>query len=305
MALNDGYTYREELGGRARGLTVLAYLTRRYGHSDEREWQARLDRGEVRLDGEVAHGSEVLRPGQRLEWRRPPWHEEEAPLEYELIYRDAELLAVSKPSGLPTLPGGGFLNHTLLSVVRRNFPEATPLHRLGRGTSGLVLFARTAGAASFLAEAWRNGEVRKRYRALASGLAEQDSYTITTPIGPVPHPWLGNVFAASPAGKPSLSEAQVLERRPDQDQTLFGVDIPTGRPHQIRIHLASAGHPLVGDPLYASGGLPRADLPGLPGDGGYLLHAERLVFPHPRTGGLLTLRAPPPPELLAADEPPP
>lgn len=303
MALNDGYTYREELGGRARGLTVLAYLTRRHGHSDEREWQARLDRGEVSLNGGVARGSEVLRPGQRLEWRRPPWHEEDVPLGYDLLYRDAELLAVSKPSGLPTLPGGGFLNHTLLRVVRRDFPEATPLHRLGRGTSGLVLFVRTAGAASVLTRAWRDGRVGKRYRALASGMAEGDSYTITTPIGPVPHPRLGSVFAASPAGKPALSEARVIERRPGE--TLFEVGIPTGRPHQIRIHLASIGHPLVGDPLYAPGGGLRADLPGLPGDGGYLLHAERLVLSHPRTGERLTLHAPPPPQLLTADEPPP
>lgn len=306
MALNGGYTYREELGHRARGLTVLAYLTRRHGHSDEREWQARLDRSEVRLDGEVARGTEELRAGQRLEWRRPPWNEEEVPLGYDLLYQDAALLAVSKPGGLPTLPGGGFLEHTLLNVVRRDFPQVSPLHRLGRGTSGLVLFARTPEAASNLTRAWREGRVDKRYRALASGVAQQDEYTVTTPIGPVPHPRLGSVFAASAAGKASRSEARVLERRAgDGGQTLFEVDIPTGRPHQIRIHLASVGHPLVSDPLYAPGGLPRADLPGLPGDGGYLLHAARLAFSHPLTGERLALHAPLPPELRRSDEPAP
>jgi 23S rRNA pseudouridine1911/1915/1917 synthase len=79
--------------------------------------------------------------------------------------------------------------------------------------------------------------------------------------------------------------------------TLFEVDIHTGRPDQIRIHLAFIGHPLVGDPLYSAGGLPRADHPGLPGDGGYLLHAESLVFAHPLTGARMRLYAPPPLEL--------
>ncbi|GAA5513727.1 ribosomal large subunit pseudouridine synthase D [Deinococcus carri] len=304
MARNGGYTYREELGRRARGLTTLAYLTRFYPHSTAADWRARLEGGEVVLNGVPAHGAEVLTPGQVLEWHRPPWEEEDVPLHYDLLYQDAALLVVAKPSGLPTLPGGGFLEHTLLTRVRADFPEARPLHRLGRGTSGLVLFARTPGAAAMLAQAWRDHAVGKQYRALAAGWATEDEFHITTPIGPVPHPRLGSVFAASAAGKASSSLARVLERRgPDHraGETLFAVDIHTGRPHQIRIHLASIGHPLVGDPLYAPGGGPRPDLPGLPGDGGYLLHAERLTFTHPLTGERLTLHAPPPTELRLAD----
>ncbi|WP_034386068.1 RluA family pseudouridine synthase [Deinococcus sp. YIM 77859] len=297
MALNNGYTYREELGRRAQGLTVLAYLTRHYPHSAEEDWRARLERGEVRLDGRLVHGPEGLRPGQILEWRRPPWEEEDVPLRYDLVHRDAALLAVAKPSGLPTLPGGGFLRHTLLALVQAEFPAARPLHRLGRGTSGLVLFARCPQAASVLARAWREHAVQKQYRALASGIVVKEEYVITTPIGPVPHPRLGTVFAANAAGKPSRSVARVLERRPATGETLLRVDIHTGRPHQIRIHLASVGHPLVGDPLYGPGGLPRPELPGLPGDGGYRLHAERLTFTHPLTGERLSLEAPPPPEL--------
>lgn len=300
LTLNGGHTYREQLGGRARGVTVLAYLTRHYAHSTAEQWQTRLEGGEVRVDGAPVRGPEVLRPGQVLEWQRPPWHEEDVPLSFDVLYEDTSLLAVAKPGGLPTLPGGGFLEHTLLAQVRGSFPGATPLHRLGRGTSGLVLFARTAEAGAVLARAWREHRVEKRYRALASAVAQDDEYTIATPIGPVPHPRLGSVYAASAAGKASLSVARVLERR--AGQTLFEVDIHTGRPHQIRIHLASVGHPLVGDPLYAPGGLPFPDLPGLPGDGGYLLHAEWLALAHPMTGEGLTLRAPPPAELLRADE---
>lgn len=301
MALNGGYTYRETLGPRARGLSVLAYLTRHYRHSGEAEWRLRLEGGEVRLDGLTVRGGEALRPGQTLEWRRPPWDEPDAPLGFGVMYRDDELLAVAKPSGLPTLPGGGFLDHTLLARVRREFPGATPLHRLGRGTSGLVLFARTHGAASALLHAWRGHAVEKRYRALAAGLAVGQEYDITTPIGPVPHPRLGSVYAASAVGKASRSVARVLERRVEEGATLFEVDIHSGRPHQIRIHLASIGHPLVGDPLYAPGGGPKPQLPGLPGDLGYRLHAERLRFTHPRTGERLELHAPPPPELRRAD----
>ncbi|ATB49470.1 RluA family pseudouridine synthase [Corallococcus macrosporus] len=298
MLLNDGYVYREKLG-RQPGRSALAHLTDTYRHSSEEEWRARFARGEVRLDGVVADGSEPLRPGQWLCWHRPPWEEEDTPRSFELVYEDAELVVVVKPSGLPTLPSGGFLKNTLLSFVQARWPEAVPRHRLGRATSGLVLFTRTREAAARLARDWREGRVHKRYRALSQGLAAQESYDIRAPIGLVPHPRLGEVHGASARGKPSHSTARVLERR--TEHTLFEVDIHTGRSEQIRIHLAYIGHPLVGDPLFAVGGLPLAKDPGLPGDGGYLLHAESLTFRHPRSGEQVQLQAPPPPELRVQD----
>jgi len=302
MHLNDGYRYREVLTPRTLGTwrgdstqTVLDLLSRRYPHSSRDEWQRRLEQGEVQLSGQVVAGHESVSAGQELVWHRPPWAEPDVPLEFEVIYQDADLLAVVKPSGLPTLPGGGFLDHTLLHLVRQQVPEASPLHRLGRGTSGLVLFACTDRAAASLSRDWRDHDVHKTYLALGSGQAEQSRYDIQTPIGPVPHPRLGTVFASHPGGKASHSIATVLEQR--TDSVLFSVDILTGRPHQIRIHLAAAGHPLVGDPLYATGGLPLPELPGLPGDGGYLLHAYSLRFTHPVTGKELYLHAQPPPAL--------
>jgi 23S rRNA pseudouridine1911/1915/1917 synthase len=298
--LNNGYAYRDHIGAAGAGQTVLAFLTGRYRHSDAEKWAARLAAGEVTLDGQTANGTERLRQGQTLIWQRPPWQEEAAPLHFDVLYEDNSLLAVSKPSGLPTLPGGGFLEHTLLTQVRKQYPEATPLHRLGRGTSGLVLCSRTREAASGVLRGWREHEVQKTYRALASGLAEQDSLRISTPIGPVPHPVLGNVYAASATGKPSLSVARVLERR--ADSTLFEVDIHTGRPHQIRIHLASVGLPLVNDPLYGPDGLPLPYLPGLPGDLGYWLHSARLAFAHPVGGDWLELKAPVPEVLSVGGE---
>ena len=289
MTLNGGYSYREQLGAAAANHSVLSYLVERYKHSDRTTWQQRLAKGEVLLDDVKASGKEALRPGQSLVWNRPPWREETVPRHYEIVYEDEALLAINKPSGLPTLPAGGFLDNTLLSVVRETYPKATPLHRLGRGTSGLVLFVREPEALSVLSKGW--ADVEKTYRALSVGVADENHYRITTPIGPVSHPKLGSVFAASPAGKPALSLAKVLKRR--TDTTVFTVELVTGRPHQIRIHLAFVGHPLVGDSLYTSGARLLAS-PGLPGDGGYLLHAEKLAFVHPTAAERLELYAPVP-----------
>jgi len=288
--MNHGYAYVEQLSARAAGLTTLEYLTRFYKHSSPLEWAERLAKAEVLLEGVTASGSELLKMGQMLVWNREPWSEPDAPSSFEVLFEDELLLAVDKPSGLPTLPGGGFLDHTLLSLVRTQYPEASPLHRLGRATSGLVLFARTGAAASSLSQSWRDHEVTKQYRALSSGVAAQGEYDITAPIGPVNHPRLGSVHAFSASGKASHSIARTLERR--TRSTLLEVDLLSGRPHQIRIHLAYIGHPLEGDPLYAAGGLPFSELPGLPGDAGYLLHAHRLAFKHPSSGQILRLEAP-------------
>jgi 23S rRNA pseudouridine1911/1915/1917 synthase len=294
MHLNQGYSYCKQLDAKARGHTVLLYLEQHYQHSTKQEWLERLQRGEILLDGKTASGAEHLRAGRRLVWNRPPWLEEDTPQTFEIIYQDESLLVVNKPGGLPTMPAGGFLENTLFSFVRKKFPTAQPLHRLGRGTSGLVVFALTRAAASSLSKLWRNHEVEKHYRTLASGVAVQDEYKIDAPIGLVKHSKLGDVYAASEKGKASSSLAKVLEKR--DRTTLFAVQIFTGRPHQIRIHLAFIGHPLVADSLYDVGGKP-LDNPTLPGAGGYLLHAERLKFLHPVTQAGLELLAAPPDEL--------
>lgn len=297
MGFNQGYSYREQLGSVAAKHTVLSYLSEHYKHSDKATWEGRLTRGEVLLDGVTACGHERLRAGQILIWNRPPWQEEAVPRHYEIVYEDKALLAVNKPSGLPTLPAGGFLDNTLLSVVQESYPEAKPLHRLGRGTSGLVLFARDPKVARVLSETWKEN-VTKTYRALSQGVAAENHYKIIAPIGPVPHPTLGSVFSVNESGKPALSFARVLKRR--VNTTVFEVDLVTGRPHQIRIHLAYIGHPLVGDPMYTNGA-ELLESPGLPGDGGYLLHAEKLAFIHPISGERLELRAAVPVGLVVSE----
>lgn len=296
VTLNRGYAYTTRI--QRGGVGVLDFLSAEFRHSGRDEWAARIERGEVEVGGVRVEAGHTLLAGDELVWHRPPWREEDVPLHFEVLREDGELLAVNKPSGLPTVPGGGFLEHTLLSLVRRQWPTASPLHRLGRGTSGLVLFALTPTARAALLADWRDRRVGKVYRALGTGVAGADEYGITVPIGPVPHNRLGTVYAASAGGKPAQSRARVLERR--GDSTLFAVEIETGRPHQIRIHLAAAGWPLVGDPLYEVGGAARPD--ALPGDLGYHLHAHTLRLTHPRSGEATELRAPLPQALRRSDE---
>ncbi|MBI3297374.1 MAG: RluA family pseudouridine synthase [Elusimicrobia bacterium] len=288
--MNSGHDYRVQLGGDARGQELVEYLAANYRHSTRVEWGERIVAGLVSLDGQAASPETRLRPGQVLDWRRPPWDEPAVPLEYAVLHEDADLLAVAKPAGLPTMPAGGFLENTLLALVRRRDPAWAPMHRLGRGTSGLVVFAREPSVRAGLQEAWRGHEVRKDYLAVAEGAVPEGPFDVTAPIGRRRHPVLGALHAADPGGRPASSTVKLLGRA--GGGSLVQVRIATGRPHQIRIHLAWAGHPLAGDPLYGPGGVPREGTAALPGDLGYRLHAWRLGFAHPGTGRLLELEAP-------------
>ena len=293
---NRGFRHEEQVGAAAEGRTVLDHLAQRFPRASAAEWLGRIEAGQVFLGDAPARPGDPLRAGLLLAWVRPPWVEPEVPLATAILFEDEDLLAVAKPSGLPTLPAGGeFLEHTLLALVRARCPEASPMHRLGRGTSGLVLFARTAAARTPLQEAFRDPRTRKVYRALCSGQPAADAFAVMAPIGEVPYAPLGLLHAAHPAGRPSESRVAVLERR--AGAALLDVEIRTGRPHQIRIHLAWAGHPLLGDPLYGVGGLPLPGTTALPGDPGYRLHAHRLELAHPRTGAWLVLECQPPPPL--------
>lgn len=300
--LNRGFIYTNEVDAGAAGETVVDFYVRRYPHSTAADWRERIERGTVRLDGHDVTPTTVLRAGQTLSYERAPWVEPETPTSFGVIYEDADVIAIDKPSGLPVLPGGHHLEHTLLALVRARFAGAgsevppSPLHRLGRGTSGIVLFARTPLALRRLTEAFTERRITKIYRALVQGVGLSDRQTIGVPIGRIAYAPTGKLYAAASDGLPSTSICRLLHEDTEQHRSLVEVRIITGRPHQIRIHMAACGHPLVGDPLYAvGGGLREGD--ALPGDEGYRLHALRLCLPHPCTGLPLTVECQPPPAL--------
>jgi 23S rRNA pseudouridine1911/1915/1917 synthase len=298
-SMNQGWTYQDRIGQVDVGQSVLAYYGQRYRHSFPEEWADRIQRGQILLDGQPTQPQAILQYRQVLTYYRSPWEEPTVPLTLECHYDDDQVLVVAKPAGLQVLPGGKFLEHTVLGQLARQFPppHPVPIHRLGRGTSGLLLLARSPLARSALSEAMRAGRLKKIYQALVGPGEVPDRFSCQERIGKLPHPTLGYIYGPTSEGKVALSHCRVLERHPDY--TRLAVEIPTGRPHQIRIHLATAGYPLLGDPLYAVGGqvLMQANDQGerpVPSDCGYALHAWQLTFPHPVSGQSIQVTCPPP-----------
>jgi len=313
-ALNQGWTYRDRVAPQEAGLAVSAFYASRHRHSDRATWQERLAAGQIRRNGEPLRDDPPLAAGDRLAWRRPPWREGAVPARWSVVFDDGDLQVIDKPAGLPVLPAGGWLEHTLLRLLERRHRHdragvPRPVHRLGRFTRGLLVCARRPATRAWLsarlrestaeAEGEAGGEAgggpasggeagggcRKLYRALVLPgvlpLAPGQSLPLATPIGRRPHPRLGWIWCAADgrqAGDLSAhSRLTLLAAGPEAD--LVEVAIASGRPHQIRIHCAAANAPLLGDPLYGPGGLARGE--ALPGEGGYRLRAWRLELPLP------------------------
>jgi len=297
---NSGYSYPDRILKSDEGVSVAAFYTVHYIHSTEETWRQRIEAGQIFLNGRPALPDELLTRGDRLIYHRLPWEEPEAPTDFGTLFEDDDVLVLAKPSGLPVLPGGFFLESTLLYLVRQRYGAGcSPLHRLGRGTSGAILFTRNARTARLLTMAMKERRILKVYLALASGTAMPDAFTVDAPIGPVPYRRSKTVHAYCPGGRPSTSHVRVIRRLPEENTTLLEVTIPTGRPHQIRIHLSYAGFPLVGDPLYQPGGIPRADAiddewAATPGETGYFLHSWKIRFPHPARDEEVKVVCPPP-----------
>jgi len=297
--MNRGWIYREQLTLKEDGYNVLDYYTHKYSHSNRAEWQARITAGQILVNNQLASQNTILKANDKLAYQRSPWQEPSVPLDFTIVFEDKDLLVINKPSGLPVMPGGGFLEHTLLGQLKKLYPQeaSVPIHRLGRGTSGLILIGRSQLAKAHLSKQMRDStnnqqtkQVSKIYLALIAGNTISEYLNIDQPIGKIPHPILGYVYGATDQGKTAISQCWVIERY--KNSTLLEVKILTGRPHQIRIHLATVGYPLLGDPLYIKGGT-FAEIDSninsnqakiaVPGDCGYCLHAHSLSFTHPNT----------------------
>jgi 23S rRNA pseudouridine1911/1915/1917 synthase len=256
-------------------------MANRHQHSAAAVWLERIAAGELHCNGKPLCGDMQLASGDDIYWQRPPWLEEAIPDQWDTIYDDGDLLVINKPSGLPVMPGGGFLEHTLTALLATT--GAKPVHRLGRFTSGLQVCARTTATRAALSKQFRpQSRCQKIYQAWArrvEGLELGQSLVVSSDVVERQHPLLGWIWGPEPWGKEPMrkrltahSTVRLLERCAVGDR--LEVTIRTGRPHQIRIHLAQLGSPLLGDPLYC---LDREISEHVtPGDGGYALHSWRL-----------------------------
>lgn len=200
------------------------------------------------------------------------------------LHLDDHLLIVDKPAGLPSVPGRApGLQDCMASRVQAAVPDALVVHRLDMATSGLLLFARGPLMQRRLGDAFAGREVDKRYVAVVAGELAQDEGEIDLPlIADWPRRPLQKV---DPAGKPSITRWRVLSR--DATTTRLALTPLTGRSHQLRVHLLSIGHPILGDALYAPADVVAAS-PRL------LLHAHGLAFTHPASGQPLHVESPVP-----------
>ncbi|WZZ75284.1 hypothetical protein YC2023_086654 [Brassica napus] len=264
--LNDGLTYKDVVSSSDSELTTVSdfYYTKYKSSAPLLGWIQRIQNGQIQVDGEVVKDpNTLLRSGSKLVYHRLPWKEPDTPHLLDILYQDDDLIALNKPSGLQVLPGGLFQQRTVLTQLQWCFGEShpVPVHRLGRGTSGILLCAKTKLAKTKLSAYFAEGT-----SLVGSGNMGQECGTVVIkqPIGVVRYPGVAKgLYVASSEGKPSFSKVIVLERDRQRDCTLVKVEIQSGRPHQIRIHLAFIGHPLVGDPLYVAGGQPKGVDPDL------------------------------------------
>jgi 23S rRNA pseudouridine1911/1915/1917 synthase len=285
----SGYVFRHHVRPQDAGASVLDYHVARFGRLDRAAWELELDEGRVQRNGRRAQAAECLREGDLLEYFRAAWSEPEAPLGFEVRFEDEHLLVVDKPANLQVLPAGEFFEHTLLWQVRqseRSRADSSPVHRLGRGTSGLILFGKSGAARAELTRQFRTFALRKTYLAWAQGSCLPNSCIARQALERVAHGPL-HIHIASAHGKACKTRVRVLRR--ESARILVAAQPITGRPDQIRVHLAALGAALVGDPLFGVGGGVCSSLP--PGAGGYQLHAGALSFRHPSHGGWIKVRS--------------
>jgi 23S rRNA pseudouridine1911/1915/1917 synthase len=260
--------------------------------------------GNVHVDGRHEKASYRARSSELVEIdipapRQSDVHGEQIPL--DIVYEDDDLLVVDKAAGMVVHPAPGHWAGTLVNALIGRGDTLAPgsaperpgiVHRLDKGTSGLLLVAKRERAHRVLSAALAAKRVTRRYAALSWGHLRSDALAVDGPIGRDPRD--RKRMAIVPDGRPARTEFRRLARFESVD--LLRAHLHSGRTHQIRVHLASIGHPVVGDDTYGGRGGRR--LVGLP-SGRLFLHAAWLQFRHPTTGVFLDLRAPLPADLVA------
>ncbi len=258
--------------------------------------QRLLERGAVTLNGAPARKNDKTRPGDVLELEIPePEGVDLVPqdIPLDVVYEDADVIVVNKPVGMVVHPAPGHPEGTLVNALLYHCGnslsgingELRPgiVHRIDRDTSGLIIAAKNDRAHLALAAQLQDHTLARVYEAVALGNFREDSGTVDAPIGR--HPTDRKKMAVDRrSGRPAVTHWSVLARYPGY--TRLECRLETGRTHQIRVHLASIGHPLLGDPVYGGN---RKPWPGLAGQ---CLHARRLRFLHPSTGEAVELECP-------------
>jgi 23S rRNA pseudouridine1911/1915/1917 synthase len=263
--------------------------------------------GRVLVDGTpVSAGRVVLREGATLTIRLPAAQDSgvapEPGVRFEVVHADDAVAVVDKPAGLVVHPGAGHDQGTLVGGLLARFPDLADLvaagvcppdrpgivHRLDKGTSGLLAVARTEEAYRALVDQLATRTMERRYLALVVGDVVDDRGEVEAPIGRSTR--TPTKMAVTASGKPARTSYTVLERR--SGETLLELALQSGRTHQIRVHMAAIGHPVVGDARY---GVADKRL----GSGRFFLHAFKLAFNHPVTGARTEFTSPLPEDLSA------
>ncbi len=288
----------------AAGTRLDIWLGRAAGSLSRARLQQLIRSGHARVDGRPVKPSHTLHAGARVTLEIPP----PAPVTLQpqaialaVLYEDADLIVVNKPAGLVTHPAPGHPDGTLVNALLHRCPdwpgiggERRPgiVHRLDRDTTGALVAAKNAAAMAGLVAQFKARSVRKEYLALVWGRPRPEQGTIETLLGRSAGD-RKKMSARPPRGRPAVTHYATLERF--KETTLVRVRIETGRTHQIRVHLAHIGHPVVGDRQY--GRARAAEWPAPVSR--QMLHAERLALRHPRTGADMEWVAPLPADMAA------